>query len=120
MRSDINYSDMVRKLAKDGEAIRKVLTPMDCHLWHMATLAMTEVGELADAIKAHVIYRRPLNMENVLEELGDLEFALEGIRQAFGITREDVIDANTAKLAVRYEGFTYSDDAANRRADKDE
>jgi hypothetical protein len=58
----------------------------------------------------------------VIEELGDLEFYMEGLRQGFGITREEVLTTNIYKLALgpkaRYKGGKYSDKAAQDRADK--
>jgi NTP pyrophosphatase (non-canonical NTP hydrolase) len=77
-----------------------------------------EAGELLDAIKKATIYRMPIDRENVVEELGDIEFFLEGIRQQVGITRDETLDGNIAKLRVRYEGFKYSNQAAQDRADK--
>jgi hypothetical protein len=57
-------------------------------------------------------------MENVLEELGDIEFFLEGFRQAVGLTRETCIEMNIAKLKARYHKLSYSDSQAQERADK--
>ncbi len=76
-----------------------------------------ESGELLDAMKKRVVYRKELDRENVIEELGDLEFYLEGIRQGLGVTREQCIDANITKLSNRYASLKYSDDAAQQRAD---
>jgi hypothetical protein len=59
-----------------------------------------------------------VDIENVIEELGDLEFYMEGVRQAFGLSREQTIQGNIAKLGVRYAGLKYSDAAAHQRADK--
>lgn len=42
-----------------------------------------------------------------------------GLHMAVGITREETIEANIAKLGKRYEGFNYSDQAAQTRADKE-
>lgn len=114
----INHPDMVKALAKDGALIAAEMTPADAHLMHMAIGISGEAGELLDAIKKRVIYRKELDTTNVLEELGDLEFYLEGIRQGLGINREDCLAANIAKLGKRYEGLTYSDQAAQQRADK--
>ena len=77
-----------------------------------------EAGELLDAIKKHVIYQKPLDRENAIEELGDIEFYLEGLRQGLGISRQETLDANIKKLSVRYAGLQYSDTAAQTRADK--
>lgn len=38
----------------------------------MATGVSGEAGELLDAVKKSVVYKKPLDRENVVEELGDL------------------------------------------------
>jgi len=73
---------------------------------------------VVDAVKKHTIYGKELDVENVIEELGDLEFYMEHMRQLVGITREQTIQANIDKLGKRYEGMIYSDDSAQARADK--
>jgi NTP pyrophosphatase (non-canonical NTP hydrolase) len=114
----IKHDEMVKALAKSGEKIAAEINAEDAHLMHMAIGISGEAGELIDAIKKQVIYRKPLDRENVLEELGDLEFYMEGIRQGLGITREQCLEANIAKLGKRYEGMKYTDGAAQERADK--
>lgn len=116
----INHCEMVKALAKSGDAIAQEITGEDAHLMHMAIGICGEAGELMDAIKKRVIYRKALDRENVLEELGDLEFYLEGMRQGLSISREECLAANIKKLGVRYQGMKYSDDAARQRADKQE
>lgn len=118
MEQKINHGQMVFVLAKSGATIAAEMTPHGAHLIHMVLGISGEAGELLDAIKKSVIYNKPLDVVNVIEELGDIEFYLEGLRQRIGITREQTIDANIAKLAKRYEGFKYSDGAAQARADK--
>ena len=75
-------------------------------------------SQLLDAIKKAVIYQKPLDIVNVIEELGDLEFYMEGLRQELHITREETLQATIDKLAVRYKGLQYSDTSAQERADK--
>jgi NTP pyrophosphatase (non-canonical NTP hydrolase) len=112
-----SYAKMVNALAKPGNDILRDLTPSEAHLWHMATGISGEAGEILDCVKKHVVYRKPLDRGNLIEELGDIEFFLEGLRQGTGITREECLIANAKKLAVRYaEGYT--DRAAVIRADK--
>ena len=118
MSNVINYVAMVAALAKPGEAILSSLTPDRCHLLHMAVGVSGEAGELLDAVKKATIYGKPLDRENVIEELGDLEFYMEGLRQGLGITREETLQANVAKLGARYAAGKYSDKAAIARADK--
>lgn len=113
----IMFEDMVAGLAKPGAAIIDSLTPENAHSLHMAVGVSGEAGELLDAIKKAVIYNKPLDRENVIEELGDLEFYMEGLRQGLGITRNETIQANIAKLGKRY-SQGYSDKAAQDRADK--
>lgn len=112
------YGDFVTCLCKDGRDVIAELTPQQAHGWHMATGVSGEAGELLDAVKKWVIYQKPLDLQNVMEELGDLEFYMEGMRQCVGLTREEVIEHNTKKLEVRY-GEKYSNQAAITRKDKD-
>lgn len=116
---DTNHQAMVVKLKKPGEAILGALTPAKADALHMALGISGEAGELADAIKKWAIYGKDLDYANVVEELGDLEFLMEGLRQICGIAREETLTANMAKLGVRYAGFNYSDAAAIARADKE-
>ena len=109
---------MVKGLAKDGNIIAAEMTGPNAHLLHMAVGVSGEAGELIDAVKKAVIYQKPLDRVNVIEELGDLEFYMEGLRQGLDITREETLEANIAKLGKRYKGHSYSDESAQVRADK--
>lgn len=113
------YEEMVKALAKPGQTIASEMTADDAHLMHMAIGVSGEAGELLDAVKKAVIYRKALDRVNVVEELGDLEFYMEGLRQGLGINREECLKANMEKLSVRY-GQKYSDQAATVRADKEQ
>ena len=112
------YAKMISVLVKPGNDIQDSLTGQSIDLWHMATGISGEAGELLDAVKKHVIYNKTLDVTNVIEELGDLEFYMEGLRQNLNITREETIEKNIEKLSVRYHGLTYSDQKAQDRADK--
>lgn len=115
----MRHNEMVAKLAKPGKSILDSLTAESCDVLHMAVGISGEAGELLDAIKKHVIYGKPLDRENVVEELGDIEFYIEGLRQALDITRDETIEANIEKLwNGRYKAGAYSDAAAIGRADK--
>jgi NTP pyrophosphatase (non-canonical NTP hydrolase) len=110
---------IVASLAKDGSQMVAEQTPQDCHLNHMMLGLAGEVGELVDAIKRNTIYRKPLDVINVIEELGDIEFYLEGVRNILCITRQATLDMNIAKLNVRYHAGSYNDTQAQARADKE-
>ena len=112
------FEEMVNGLSKEGDAIINSLTGEKAHLLHMAIGIAGEAGELLDAIKKHVIYEKELDVANVVEELGDLEFYMEGLRQVTLITRELTLEQNMKKLAKRYKGHIYTDQQAQDRADK--
>ena len=116
-QGEITHPQLVKALTKSGQAILESMTAQDADLLHVTVGVAGEAGELLDAVKKAVIYRKPIDIENVVEELGDLEFYMERIRQILNITREQTIEANIAKLSVRY-GKVYSDQSAQDRADK--
>lgn len=112
------HPELVKALAKPGQDIVGSITPDGAHLLHMAVGISGEAGELLDAVKKAVIYCKPIDMDNVIEELGDLEFYMEGLRDKLGITREQCLEANITKLGKRYAAGSYSNKAAQDRADK--
>lgn len=118
--SDIEnkHAEMVTCLVKSPTVIKETLTTLKCDLIHAAMGVSGEAGELLDAIKKHVIYDKPLDYTNVVEELGDLEFYMEQMRQALSIKREATLDANMKKLAERYKNYQYTDQQAQDRNDK--
>lgn len=115
---NVTHPELVAALAKPGADIVATLTAEDAHSLHMAVGIAGEAGELVDAVKKAAIYRKPIDRANVVEELGDLEFYMEGLRQGLGITRQEVLDHNIAKLSKRYSSGSYSDKHAQERADK--
>ena len=113
-----SYGRFVESRTKPGEEIVAEMTPFKAHLLHMTMGAMTEVGEIGTTIKAHVFYGKELDLENLIEELGDLEFYIEGLRGKLEIWRSQVLDHNVKKLSKRY-AKGYSNEAAINRADKE-
>lgn len=113
-----NYTEFVQALKKPGQDIINGLTPDKADAMHMALGLVGEAGELLDAIKKWVIYGKELDLDNVNEELGDLEYFMEGLRLVLNISRELTIQQNIQKLSKRYKEKVYSDEAARSRADK--
>lgn len=135
---------------KDDNPI--IVDDIDASILHMGIGIKSEAGELLDAVKRCAIYRKPLDRENIIEEIGDLLFYIEGMRQdlirvidergmeyatllprlgnlideinkflaILEIPIADCMRANMAKLRVRYEKGSYSDQQATERADKKE
>lgn len=118
MEIELEHKDMVNRLKKQGYNIKQELTGNKCDIMHMAIGVAGEAGELLDAIKKHVIYNKALDVDNVIEELGDLEFYMQGLRETLGISRVRTLNENIKKLDKRYNQGTYTDADARNRADK--
>lgn len=106
MKGEINYSDMVTKLAKPGDEILESLTPLKCHMIHMCLGIAGEYGELQ--FELYQFFIGVANRKNVVKEFGDLEFYLEGLRQAFNIERyefagdkpTEVLESSTGAIGI--------------------
>lgn len=136
----------------------KCKRPGYLNLLHMMCGLASEAGELVDAIKKIVIYRKPVGSIytpnsiawNVKEEVGDLCWFQTGnkiIREVENqetteddfwenlkyflyqwnkmypdniITIESAKQFNMEKLSIRYKELKYSNESAQKRADKEE
>lgn len=114
----ITHSELVTALVKPADQIADNMTADEADLIHAIMGISGESGELLDAIKKHVIYKKALDRDNVVEELGDMEFYMEQLRQRLDISRQETIEHNIIKLSERYASLSYSDQAAQERADK--
>ena len=86
----ITHAEMVKQLAKSGSYIISELTPSSAHLLHMAVGISGESSELLEAV-LYCDHFDCVDIENLTEELGDIEFYIEGVRQEMGFKREDTI-----------------------------
>ncbi|MEM4359951.1 MAG: nucleoside triphosphate pyrophosphohydrolase family protein [Candidatus Bilamarchaeaceae archaeon] len=77
-----------------------------------------ESGELLDAIKKHIMYGKPIDTENVKEELGDILYYIAMAANAMGWTLEDIMQANYDKLKKRYPNGHFTEADAIARKDK--
>jgi hypothetical protein len=113
---------------------------------HMSIGVIGEIGEVTDCVKKAIIYRKPIDVNNFIEEIGDLCFYLcalgellpsgkshienfiniyvNGIIEKFNksfkctITIQQCIEHNKQKLSKRYAQGKYTDEQAKERADK--
>jgi NTP pyrophosphatase (non-canonical NTP hydrolase) len=114
---ELTHEHLVRSLKKPGAAIAYDISANEADVLHMVLGVAGESGEIVDLLKKTIIYGKPLDREKLELELGDLEFYLEGLRQAVGLTRESILKKNIKKLTKRYAGMSYSDQAAIERVD---
>lgn len=76
-------------------------------LAHAGMGLVTEAGEFTDMLKKHAIYGKALDRVNLAEELGDLMWYVALACNTLGISMEDVMAKNIAKLKIRFpEKFT--------------
>lgn len=62
----------------------------------------SEGGELLAEMQRWIWYKKPINLINVKEELGDVLWYVAEVCNALGWSMEDVMAANIAKLQQRY------------------
>ena len=86
----ITHPEMVKNLAKPGANIVDQLTANSAHILHMAVGIAGEAGEILEEIHEKKSMAA-VSIENITEELGDLEFYIEGFRQGMGFKRDDTI-----------------------------
>lgn len=112
------HSSMVTKLHKSGEAI---LYDMDYHtaeLLYCAVGLSCESAEVLDTVKKHAFNTKELDEANLIEELGDLEYHMERMRQLLRVSREEILQNNLDKLEKRFPKGYYTNQQAVTRADK--
>ncbi len=92
---------------------------MVAQLIHATLGFASELGEIADALKKHIIYGKALDEINLLEEGGDLEWYTALMLTAIKKTMQECMEKNIAKLKARY-GDKFTQHAAlNRDLDKE-
>lgn len=102
--SDEGYENVLKRL-DDAKTIRML---------HAAVGMCTETGEIQDQLKKHLMYGKPLDEVNLVEELGDALWYVALMCTALGVSIEHVMDKNIAKLKLRY-GAKFTEAAALER-----
>ena len=77
----------------------------------VATLGLAgEAGEVCELIKKHMGHGAGLDLDRVCEELGDVLWYVSSLASLFGLTMDQVAEANIAKLQKRYpDGFPHAE-----------
>lgn len=116
------YADFVKALKKPGDDIIVTLTGQQADLLHMAIGLSGEVAELLEPFSASYQFPEVLiDRANVIEELGDIEFFLEGIYENVGRKRHYwiALDAESGRRSLIEDLVIYSGkvlDAVKRHA----
>ncbi len=88
---DIVFEDMVQALFKPGQEMIEEFTAKDMEMIHAVIGLTGEAGELSEPFLLNIHEGEVLDIENVIEELGDFEFYLEKLRTLLGIPRSDCV-----------------------------
>lgn len=104
---------------EECDTLLKSMKPETLELLHGVIGVAGEAIELLDSVLNHIVTGQELDRVNFVEEIGDIEFYLEATRANQKVTRDETLSENMSKLAKRYEGFKYSNQAAQERKDKE-
>lgn len=90
-----------------------------------AKLALTYAASIAvhgsqvlDTVKKQAIYNKDLDVELLTNQLNALVASMATLGKMFNLDRDECLRANIHKLSKRYQSLSYSDAAAQERADK--
>ena len=77
-----------------------------------------EAGELNDLVKKWIFHKKPLDLEHMKKEIGDVCWYIADICHSMGFDLGEIFRMNIDKLKARYpEGF--SEQRANNRSEGD-
>lgn len=105
------YQRQANRTAKKSDDLNYNLT-------HAALGLAGEAGEFVDAVKKTAIYGKPLDVENLREEMGDLLWYVALACESLGVNMGGVAQQNIDKLKRRYPN-AYADEYAIMRLDKE-
>lgn len=91
------------------------LDDVKANLAHMALGITGEAGEVADVIKKHYAYGKTLDVQHLVEEVGDIMFYLNGLLAEVDVEWSEVLELNIKKLEARYPDLRFNADHAINR-----
>jgi NTP pyrophosphatase (non-canonical NTP hydrolase) len=100
------------------EAIERTMNPSLSEKEKLTMLAMGiagEAGEIVDTLKKVVFHGHKLDRDELIKELGDLEWYLQHLKKHFNISDEIVYISNVMKLQKRYPNGFSKEDSINRK-----
>lgn len=119
MNPDKFVESVVARESKVYELIHGRLSTRNIRLLHACMGICTEGGELTDALKKELFYGKEADSVNLIEELGDVLWYVALAADELGVSIEEIMERNNAKLEARY-GSGFSEEAAeNRNLDKE-
>ena len=119
MKNNYNIDDYISDATalenKDHiEVMKRLSSESMIRMLHASMGMVTEAGELADMLKKHIFYGKEVDKTNAIEEAGDVLWYLAVLLDTLGVSFEEVMEKNIAKLRARYPDKFTKDDAINR------
>lgn len=107
--------DALKTESQDMKPVQeRIGTETNVRLIHAALGLGTETAEIQDALKKHIFYGKPLDKVNLAEEMGDVFWYLAILADELGVSFEETMEKNIAKLKKRY-GEKFTEDKAIHR-----
>lgn len=111
--------DFVRLKDADGNDRSPEHNMMVARALHACLGLMSEAGEIADALKKHIIYSKELDLINLMEEGGDQTWYVALLLSAIKKTMAEAYEKNIAKLKARFGDKFDAASALNRDSAKE-
>jgi NTP pyrophosphatase (non-canonical NTP hydrolase) len=113
--ADFIKNNVLKLESKNFDAILSRLSdPQTIRLLHAAIGMNTEAGEVIDLLKKKAFYGKEVDQLKFVDEIGDLLWYMGLACDVLGVSFEEIMDRNTAKLTARY-GEKFSESAALNR-----
>lgn len=90
------------------------IATQDARVLHAAIGICTEAGELLDVVKKFLFYGKEPETTNMIEEVGDVLWYVAILCDVLGVSLENIMARNIAKLHKRYPA-KFTSEAANNR-----
>ena len=74
----------------------------DFGVLHAAVGLADESAEVLGAIKKMIFTGKPFDLAKIIDEMGDVEFYMEALRQELSVSRDEVLSVNWEKLSLRH------------------
>jgi NTP pyrophosphatase (non-canonical NTP hydrolase) len=107
MRPDVYLRESARTECDQRAAmLRLAQSTTNVSMLHGLVGCMNELGELTTLVQKWIWYGKPFTEDElrakVKDEAGDLLWHLGQVLRRFGLTYEELMEANIAKLKIRY------------------
>lgn len=116
---DYMKNAIVTETLEFEKVIARLTEKQTVRLLHASFGTASESGEIADAVKRHVFYGKPIDCINLIEEAGDVLWYLAVLLNALDSNFDEAMEKNIAKLKARFGDKFTEAQALNRDLDKE-